>query len=669
MTSQSPPSGPFDDAQSGDAQPPNGSPEGQIDPDATLIRGPLPSDPSQQPDPSREFDSPQRSDSPESDAASSSTADETLDFAVDAATAESGEVGGAVSPPPRDGKKTGRLVAIAAGAVVVLLGAVYLIGYLMAGDKLPKDAQIAGIAVGGLTTEQAAQQLQEQLGERASAPITVTAGDRKAVVKPAAAGLSVDYPASISAAGGGRSLHPGHIWQVLTGGSDTDPVVATDQQKLTAAVTALATDLDRKPKNAKLALDGAKVVQAKGQDGVVVNQEKAPGVIEAAYLGPSTGAVELPAAITEPDVTTAEVAQVAKSYAKPAVSGPVIVKAGAAGSFTLTPAMIGNSIDVVAADGTVKAQLNSKKLHSEAAPALSKVELKKPRDATVRLVKGKPKVIPAVNGTAVKAADLAAAVEPVLTKTGKDRRAQVELTGAQAAFSTADAEKLGIKRVTGEFTTYFPYAYYRNVNINRAAELINNTVVKPGDTFSLNGTVGERTAANGFVEGYIIKGGKFKKELGGGVSQSATTTFNAMFFAGLKDIQHQPHTLYIDRYPPGREATVAWPTLDLKFQNNTKYGVLVQAYVKKATPGSKGSITVKMWSTKTYDKITSSNLAKSNFTTGRDITDDSPSCEAQAPVQGFDVNYSRIFSNDGKVVKTEKFFWRYAPTDRITCKR
>ena len=646
MTSQSPPpSGPSDDAQ-----PPNGSPEGPIDPDATLIRGPLPADPAQSPDETQQADPAEQ-----------------LDFAEPPpAAAESASAGGAGSSA---GQKRARLLAIVAGAVVVLVGAVYLIGYLMAGDKLPKDAQIAGIAVGGLTTEQAIQQLQGELGDRATAPISVTAGDQKATVQPADAGLTVDYPASISAAGGGRSLDPRHIWQVLTGGSDTDPVVVTDQQKLTAAVAALAADLDRKPKNAKLAFDGAKIEQTKGRDGVSLDQEKAGGVIEAAFLGPSTAVVELPATITEPEITTAEVADVVASYAKPAVSGPVTVKAGTAGSFTITPAMIGNSIDVVVADGTVKAQLDPKKLHSEAAPALAKVELKKPRDATVRLVDGKPKVIPAVNGTTVKAADLAGAVEPVLAKTGKDRRAEVQLTGAKAAFSTADAEKLGIKRVTGEFTTYFPYAYYRNVNINRAAQLINNTVLKPGDTFSLNGIVGERTAANGFVEGYIIQGGKFKKELGGGVSQSATTTFNAMFFAGLKDIQHQPHTLYIDRYPPGREATVAWPTLDLKFQNNTKYGVLVQAYVKKSTPGSRGSITVKMWSTKTYDKIASSNLAKSNFTTGRDITDDSPKCEAQAPVQGFDVNYSRIFSNDGKVVKTEKFFWRYAPTDRITCKR
>ena len=61
-------------------------------------------------------------------------------------------------------------------------------------------------------------------------------------------------------------------------------------------------------------------------------------------------------------------------------------------------------------------------------------------------------------------------------------------------------------------------------------------MLKPGEVFSLNQVIGERTKANGFTEGFVIKDGRFRKELGGGVSQSATTTFNAMFFAGLKDV-------------------------------------------------------------------------------------------------------------------------------------
>jgi vancomycin resistance protein YoaR len=142
-----------------------------------------------------------------------------------------------------------------------------------------------------------------------------------------------------------------------------------------------------------------------------------------------------------------------------------------------------------------------------------------------------------------------------------------------------------------------------------------------------------------------------------------------MFFAGLKDIEHKPHGLFIDRYPPGREATVAWPSLDLKFQNDTKYGVLVQAYIVKGTPSRSGSITVKMWSTKTYDKVAATRPVKSNFTTGREIKDDSKNCQPTSPVRGFDVRYQRLFYQDGSVVRRENFFWRYSPTNRVTCEK
>jgi hypothetical protein len=140
-----------------------------------------------------------------------------------------------------------------------------------------------------------------------------------------------------------------------------------------------------------------------------------------------------------------------------------------------------------------------------------------------------------------------------------------------------------------------------------------------------------------------------------------------MFFAGLKDIEHQPHTLYIDRYPAGREATVAWPSLDLKFQNDTRYGVLVQAWRVPGSPGRQGSITVRMWSTKVYDKVVATKPVKSNFTTGRDIKDDSEDCESMEPVPGFDVDFQRLFYKGGTIVKRENFHWRYAPTDKVTC--
>jgi vancomycin resistance protein YoaR len=572
----------------------------------------------------------------------------------------------ALQPKPPRRLRRGVALAIGAGSLLVLVGALYGIGYAMAGDHVPKEAVVSGVPVGGLTPDAAEAKLADELGPAAAKPIQVRAGPYKSQVKPAEAGLQIDYEQSIANAGGGRSLDPRQILTVLTGGTSSDAVVIVDQQKLAKAVAGLATAWDRKPADARLSYAGAQLKQTPAKTGFVLNQKQAATTIRGAFLVVTTP-VDLPADLSEPEITTAEARQVANAFAKRAVSDPVKVKAGSNGTFSVTPSMIGRSITFVPKDGTLAPKLDPTALLKNAASAVATVELTKPKDATVRLVDGRPKVIPAVNGTKVTADNLAKAVEPALTKSGADRTASVSLTGAKAKFTTAEAKNLGIKQVTGEFTTYFPYLPYRNINIGRAAELINGTLLKPGEIFSLNGVVGERTAANGFTEGYIIEDGKFRKELGGGVSQSATTTFNAMFFAGLKDIEHQPHTLFIDRYPPGREATVAWPSLDLKFQNDTRYGVLVQAWRVKGTPSNQGSITVRMWSTKSYDKVVATKAVKSNFTTGRDIEDDSKKCEPMEPVRGFDVDFQRLFYKGGAVVKRENFHWKYAPTDRVTC--
>jgi vancomycin resistance protein YoaR len=560
------------------------------------------------------------------------------------------------------------LIAAVVGGLVVIAGILYVAGYVVSGDKVPKKAQISGVAVGGLSRSEAIEKLSVDLGAKAAEPLNLTVGEREAQLKPADAGLSVDYAKSVDAAGGGKSLNPLRILRTLTGGSAIDAVVLIDQPKLQAAVGELAKDFNREPVDAAIAYKGTKIKLKQAREGAVVQQDPTAATITSSFLK-LTGPIALPADITQPTITTDEADAVVAAFAKPAVSAPIKVKVSGTESFEISPRMLAASISFLPRDGTLVPLLDEKRLRRNASPALERVELIEPKNATVRLVNGRPKVIPAVNGTTIKADNLKKAVEPVLIKPAGGRTVSVQLTGDKASFSTEDAKNLRIKQVTGQFTTYFPYLPYRNINIGRAAALINGTLLKPGEIFSLNQIVGERTAANGFTEGYIIKDGRFRKELGGGVSQSATTTFNAMFFAGLKDIEHKPHGLYIDRYPAGREATVAWPSLDLKFQNDTKYGVLVQAYIVKGTPSRRGSITVRMWSSETYDKVVATSPIKSNFTTGRDIKDDSKDCEPTSPVQGFDVRFQRLFYQNGSVVSRENFSWRYAPTDRVICEK
>ena len=166
----------------------------------------------------------------------------------------------------------------------------------------------------------------------------------------------------------------------------------------------------------------------------------------------------LPAEVVEPEVTDDEADQVRENVTEPAVSAPIKVKAGRAGTFTISPIMIAKSLTFTAENSILVPVLDAGKLRSNAEAAVKKVELVKPKDATVRLVNGRPQVVAAVNGTGVAADDLKKSVEPALTARGGQRTVSVELTGAKAKFSTEDARKLGIKEVTGSFTTNFPYA-------------------------------------------------------------------------------------------------------------------------------------------------------------------------------------------------------------------
>lgn len=150
---------------------------------------------------------------------------------------------------------------------------------------------------------------------------------------------------------------------------------------------------------------------------------------------------------------------------------------------------------------------------------------------------------------------------------------------------------LGISELIGEFTTEHPANQDRVINIQRMADIVRGAVIEPGATFSLNGYVGERTTANGFVAAGVIYDGVFTEDIGGGVSQFATTLFNAAFFGGLDFVEYQPHSIYIDRYPYGREATVSWPSVDLKIRNPTEFPVLIW------TEYSPTSITVKLFGT------------------------------------------------------------------------
>ncbi len=567
--------------------------------------------------------------------------------------------------PFRDRTNDRRVGVLLLLGLIVLFGGAYVAGYYVTSDKVPRGASVAGVEIGGLQPAAATTRLEEELVPQAQEQIRVSANDKRGRIRPEAAGLAIDVAASVEQAGGGRSWDPTRMWDYFTGGDDLDAVVNVDQAALEEEIEAFASEADEPAKEGGIAFKRARAVPSYPKPGVGVDVEQAAAAILEAY---PTGSdvIALPVRKVLPKVSEDKIREAMRDFANPAVSGPVFVEIGNK-SIVLRPKSYTKALSLKPQNGTLVPALDSKVLFKSIRPAMRKVT-EKPRDATVRIVNGEPTVIPGKNGVTFDRDKVTDQFLSVLVQRGKARTLTLEGQVERPDFRTKDARQLQIKEVVSSFTTQFPHSDYRNTNLGRAAELVNGTVLKPGETFSLNDTVGERTAENGFTEGFIISNGVFKEDFGGGVSQVATTLFNAAFFAGLEDVEHKPHSFYIDRYPIGREATVAWGFVDLKFKNNTPYGVLIQAWINPSSPSSSGQMNVRMWSTKYWD-IKTTTSERYNFTKEQTRYIDSEDCVPNDGYGGFDIDVFRYFRKAGsdELVRKEKMHTTYTPSDTVVC--
>jgi vancomycin resistance protein YoaR len=549
--------------------------------------------------------------------------------------------------------------------LLFLMAAAWAGLYFYSADKAPRNARVEGISIAGLDADQAEDRLRNGLAARVKEPIAITYGDgRSTSVDPEAAGLEVDYPASIAEAGGGSGFGLRRMWAVLTGGGDHRAEVRVDQSRMQATLDDLDDGIGTPPVDGGITFTDGRAVAVPSRPGTVVARGPTQKILEARFL--RGGSQKIPTETREPQVSDAAVQRAMTEFAEPAMSGPVTLVLGGE-PVVAPPQLFGEGLSMEAGDGELVPRVDGGLLLEALDPVMRTVG-REPQDARIEVRRGKPRVVPAKVGVEFDPQEIEDRFAEVVVLQGAQRRLVVEGTATQPEFTTADAKALGITERVSTFTTNFPYAQYRNVNLTRAAELIDGTLLPAGETFSLNGIVGERTKANGFTEGYVVSDGIFKKDLGGGVSQIATTTFNAMFFAGLKDVEHKPHSVFIDRYPEGREATVAWPSVDLKFTNTTPHAVLIKARVRKSTPSTEGAATVSMYSTKVW-RVTAGKGPRTSFRSPSVRYSQEPDCEEFSGTQGFSVNVFRYFRDlkSGRLLRKEKFHTDYIAGDDVVC--
>jgi vancomycin resistance protein YoaR len=425
----------------------------------------------------------------------------------------------------------------------------------------------------------------------------------------------------------------------------------------------LREEIDHKPVEGGIKFDGVTPIAIEPKQGQELDAEGARTVLIDDWARGET--VELPVETTPVKTTAEGVRKAMDEIAEPAVSGSVTVH-GEGKDADLEPLAIARSLSFSPdGKGGLTSKIDQKKVVGAVGPQLKSTEIEG-KDAEIVFSGGAPTVEPSVDG---KGVDWKKTLEPLadVLKKSDDRELDATYRDMPAKVTTAEANKLGIKEVIGEFTTG-GFASDSGANIRTVAADVDGAIVKPGDTFSLNGFTGPRTAAEGYVEAGVIQDGVPSRTVGGGISQFATTLYNAAYFAAMTDAGHQEHSFYISRYPAAREATVfqnpdGSSVIDLKFTNDSTTGVAIQ------TLWAPDSITVKIWGTKRYD-VESVTGGRSNFTKPETKTETSPDCQPSEGGEGFTTTDTRIVRDraTGAEVSRDTRTVRYNSHPKIVCK-
>jgi vancomycin resistance protein YoaR len=295
-------------------------------------------------------------------------------------------------------------------------------------------------------------------------------------------------------------------------------------------------------------------------------------------------------------------------------------------------------------DGTVQVDLDPARVQASIKGLFSSID-GRPKDASFTVVDGKPVIVPEQTGKVCCGPDSASRIITALR--AGTRSVGLDLVEGQPSFTAAEATKLGIVQEIGSPTAFGPTTKHaccesRVQNIHRIADLVRGVVIKPGQSFSINNHVGQRTVAKGFTTGGAIMDGKVTTGIGGGISQFATTLFNAALYAGLDFGEYQSHSLVISRYPRGHEATLSWTHPDLVLKNTTPYGVLIWPTYTDTT------ITVHLYSTP-YASVTIG------------ATSDSPAGNCTKVT----TPRHRVYP-DGRT-KDDSVYARYRPAEGVNC--
>jgi vancomycin resistance protein YoaR len=565
-------------------------------------------------------------------------------------------------PPPAGEKPQPpwRRIAIIAGSVLGAFAALYAVDLLVSQGDVPRGVTVAGVDIGGLKRSAAEDRLRTAVEPRLGKPVPVHAGDIDTTLDPTWAGLRPDWESTMDQAGE-QPLNPFTRIASFFTTRESALVTHAEQAQVSNALANLRTQVDRESVEGTIRFEGARPIAVEPKHGQRLDLAGATKAVLAQWA--SGAPVNLPVVPAPVTVTSEAVHTALEELAKPAVSGPLVIRGDGADA-RLDPKAIAAALRFEPAGGALAMKVDNGKIVEAAGPQLKTTE-QVGKDAQVVFSGGQPSVTPSVDG---KGVDWDPTLQPLpdVLKRATQREVTAKYHTTPAKITTDQAKGFGITQVIGEFSTG-GFAADSGINIKTVAEKVNGAVVKPGETFSLNGYTGPRGVAQGYVDAGVIEHGAPGRAVGGGISQFATTLYNAAYFAGMKDAGHKEHSYYISRYPAAREATVfenpdGSSVIDLKFTNDSPTGVAIQAI------WTSSSITVKLWGTKRYD-VESVPGQRTNPVEPVERPGPPENCHASAGAPGFTTTDTRVLKEHGtgREIRRETRTVRYDPSPRIVC--
>ncbi|NND83947.1 MAG: hypothetical protein HKN46_02240 [Acidimicrobiia bacterium] len=523
-----------------------------------------------------------------------------------------------------------RTAAIVAPIGLLLVAAaLYLIDVALHSDTVPRGVVVSGLAIGGDTPSEATNRIQALEADLLDAPLTLRVEGEAAEVAAEDLGLALDVDAIVEAAVGvGRDDSFFDELQRWLGSFSTPtevPLVATtDLDVMERTLRSLADDLvGAPPFDGSLRFTDGALRSEMPRAGLTIETSTAQPLLEASFLTLPHPDVDLSVTATEPRLTSAHVEAAARE-AERVLAGPVTLtvperevpsdeeeseegadeeptEAGESEEpelprlteFTYAVDDLGEALVVtIVPDGDdfrMDVGVDPTILAEKVLPFSDQLAVP-PVDAQLAFDEetGLTSIIPSEIGQRIDVTALLPAVEEAIGSASRTAPLPL-IDGAEPDLTTEDLEALDIRHMVSSFTTYHPCCAARVTNIQTMADAVNGTLVLPGEQFSLNEVVGQRTEEKGYLPAGTIVAGILEDTVGGGVSQFSTTIYNAVYWGGYEDIRHTPHSYYFSRYPEGIEATVNWPDLHNIWENDTESAVMVR------TRYTDTSITVELW--------------------------------------------------------------------------